>query len=313
VQLLKWIFTCIIGLILFISLILLAVVFAINETLLNADFIISVLAGIDVADMIGDALQKEMQGNMPDELHEIISRMDRDIPKDIQHTLEEKTKALIEKNLGSPIRAFYHYMLGKTDMFDVVIPLSTVKNEIKVIVYDYLSVFLDSQPAEYRQIIKKNVDSWWDTYASRMPSELNVSAMILDNNGVAFVEQVRTYLSYVQKVVIALIILIVVLVIITILIHRNFQASLRIPGIILLIAGFILFSINTFTGNFIIEVFFSKKIPDYLLTAISLILSEILKRMQLFSIIAICVGSVLIGVSFFIKVKEKESPSHGEL
>jgi hypothetical protein len=313
VQFLKWTFTCLIGLILFISLILLTVVFAINGTLLNADFIIEALGSIDVAEMIENALLQEMQISMPNELKEIVSGINSDIPKDIQQSFEKKTRALIEKNLGTPVRSFYNYMLGKTNTFDVVIPFSTVKAEIKVLVYDYLDVFLASQPSEYRQIVKKNVDTWWGMYASQMPSKLNMSTMILDNNGVAVVEEVRTYLQYVQTATIVLIILSLVLIIIIILIHRSFQISLRIPGIVLLITGFILFSINTFTGSIIMKGFFSKKIPDYLLTALSLILSEILKRVQLFSIIAICIGSVLVGVSFFIKVKEKESPSHGEL
>ncbi|MBN1697148.1 MAG: hypothetical protein JW881_06520 [Spirochaetales bacterium] len=305
-SILKWTFTCIAGIILFLCLIVTVVLVAVSGTVLNADFVIGALGSIDVSDMIENAIQQAGSGEIPDELKEMLARIDGAIPRDIQRAFEEKTKALVKNSLGTPIRAFYDYILGKTQNLDVVVPLKNVKSEIRVLVYDYLDVLISSQPPEFRQIAKKKVDMWWDRYASQMPQAIDIGAVIMNGDGEVYLETVRRYLRYIQPALTVSVIAAVIIIILIILLHRKPGLSLRIPGIVILSAGLFFLPINTITSDFLMKEFFSERIPEYLLSALVLIISKILLRVQIESIIAICVGSVLIGVSFFLKPKADE-------
>ena len=109
---------------LFLSLSLFGIAFAINRTVLNPDFLVSELDTLDVPSLAEDVLKEQI----PEEVRGIIP------PELIDEVLDDVVTALepwVREQASVAIYAGYDYLLGKSENLSLVIDVEPVKEQAK--------------------------------------------------------------------------------------------------------------------------------------------------------------------------------------
>jgi hypothetical protein len=159
--------------------------------------------------------------------------------------------------------------------------------------------------------IKPYFDEYYDDFVSEIPEEFAVDEDSVDADTWDILLQVRNYIDIFNKVYYGLIAFMVLLVAGIVLIHRNVRDSTRSLGI-----GLLTYGVLEFAGVYLARHFLptdlscistdSFNLPDSFQTWLTGFYSDLLGPLQMFSIIILVIGAVLLTVSFVYRRKAAE-------
>jgi len=274
---------------LFLSLAAFGLVFMLNETILNPDFLVSQVSKLDMPalaeELIGE--QVPIEGEQGEYLAAVIS----DTIADLEPWIEEQTGVLT--------RSTINYLKGESQSLSVVIPLEPVKESLE----DNLrETIMASPPPELAGLPPAQVEQFIDEICQQMTQSLPATFEFTEDSFPAdaqpVIEQIRQAIGYLETAYWGLIGFMVLLVLGIILIKRNVRSTTRGLGITFLIYGALEYA-GIYAANFFLgPQMMSTGLPASLQSYLPQLVADFMSPLQIFSIGLMAAGVVLIVVSF---------------
>jgi len=303
-QFLKGLAISLLSFILFLCLSTFSVVFMLNQTILNPDFITSQLDELDltslakemVIDQVSQDLSQQIAGQFPGaEL--ILNNILNDTMADLEPWIKEKTNEMVY--------ATYEYMVGDTQSLSVNISLDPVKDTLaanmKAALLDSPPPQLAMAPPEMREMIVSGIEQG---LTQQVPPSFTFDESQFPAESLSSIEQARQYLGYAQTAYPILIGLMVLIALLIILLYRSVKGATRNLGGTVLTYGILGYAgifasqylIGTQTGSLGLPVALQSWLPQFL--------DGVWAPIQTFNISVAIAGVVLIIVSIVYPKKE---------
>jgi len=288
-EILKGILIGVLGFFICIFMISLSFVNVVHTTVLNVDFMVEQIAHIDFALLLEDVLRIYFQ-NM-------------ELPDNFLQSSSTEINAIIKMQVKELLTSVYAYLHGTDDISHIEVRLHelflTLKPSLANALYDSLTQQGEKIP---KQELEKRFDIIWEQLLKEIPETLKVDEELLAAQDVATISDVRTAFQSFQYTYLGLIFFILLLAGIVVFVNKSIVLSLRHMGIIVLVPGILqvlfIFLLNQ-TGTW---PSLTERVPKYMTTYVSNVLKAFAHSLQLFTIIYIIVGSLLIGVSVMISM-----------
>lgn len=275
---------------LFLSLALFGIAFALNNTLLNPDFVIAQVDRMDVS-----ALTRELAGEQIREL----------LPPEAEF-LEEALYGVIDENepwlkeqVSAGISSFYDYMLGESERLSLIISVEPLKENLKDDLWHYVQ---QNMPPEFTGLSQDMIEQYFNEYyqviAAQIPSSFEVDESLIPPDVMAQLVKARQYIGYYQLGYNLLIGFMVLLVLGIVLINRNVRGTTRELGVPLLTYGVIEYAGIWATKYFAPTLIPERWIPLPFQEWLQSLTNDVLAPLEAFSLGCIVGGAVLIIVSF---------------
>jgi hypothetical protein len=163
-KILKGLGTGILSFLLLISLSVFGLAFLINGTLLNPDFIVAQADKLDVPALARDYLDTEISEEWPQEA-EFLKEVAYDIIADQEPWLKEQ--------FGNTVYASYDFFLGKTDRFEINIPLDRLKADVRNSLWQTLQKFLARNASLIPEdLLRPYIDEHYQALFDLIPKQL---------------------------------------------------------------------------------------------------------------------------------------------
>jgi hypothetical protein len=179
---LKGLGTGIFSFLLFLSLSVFGVAFLINSTILNPDFVVAQVDKLDMTTLARDYVDEQISEDLPQEA---------EFPKEATYDIIADREPWLKAQFGNAVYAGYDFFLGKSDRFEINIPLDDLKADIKKSLWQTLQKFL-SQKASLipEDLLMPYVDEHYQELIGLIPKQLLPPGMA----GLTG-EQLKTYLD----------------------------------------------------------------------------------------------------------------------
>jgi hypothetical protein len=283
----------ILSFLLFLSLSLFGLVFMLNQTILNPNFVTTQINSLDLP-TLAEGMIEEMVGEQVTGEGELMAEVMRGTLTDLQPWISEQTSTIVNST--------YDYILGDTDTLNVVIPLTPVKDSLE----DNLrQAILESPPAELAGLPPAQVDQYINQLSQQttqdLPATFEFDESSIPADFQPIIEQVRQIVSYVQLAFWGLIGFMVVLVLGISLINWNVKRTTRSLGTTSLTYGVLGYA-GIFATNRLLETQLSQfDVPPLLQAWLPQFIGDFLSPAEMFSIGLAVTGVVLIVVSIIYK------------
>ena len=280
--------------ILFLSLSGFGLTFVANRTVLNPDFVVSRLDGLDVTSLSQELLQEQV----PPELTSMVSPQ---FVEEIIGSVVSDLEPWIREQVGVAVYAGYEYLLGKSEELLVVIDLEPAK----VILRDTLWQSFAASPPLGLDILSSTeleslFDEFYDDISRQMPSTLEVNEDMIDTMSpeiVPLLTQARRYIGYLQMAYGVLIGATAALVAGIILLNRRAKGATLWLGIPCLVCGIFVyvstFVVKRLAGSLIAQLSLPVQLRDWL----PQFLTDSVAPLEVYGIVLMAVGAVLLIVS----------------
>ncbi len=303
-QFLKGLAISVLSFIRFLCLSTFSVVFMLNQTILNPDFITSQLDELDlsslakeiVIDQVSQDLSQQIAGQFPG-AEPILNEILNDTMAELEPWIKEKTNEMVY--------ASYDYMVGNSQSLSVTVSLDPVKDTLAA---NMRAALLDSPPPQLamvppqmREMIVSGIEQG---LTQQMPSTFTFDESMFPAESRGTIEQVRQYLGYAQTAYPILIGLMVLAMLLIVLLHRSVKGATRNLGGTLLTYG-----ILGYAGIFAAQYFIDTQtgslgLPAALQTWLPQFLDGLWSPIRTFNIVVAIAGLVLIIVSIVYPRKE---------
>jgi len=280
---------------LFLSLSTFGLVFMLNYTILDPDFVVSQVDRLDVAPLVAPLVKEQIQ--IPPEAQFMSEAID-DTIADLEPWMKEQVSAGIYSG--------YDYLMGRSQSLSIVISMEPVKETLRDNLWD---AFLQSPPPELAVLPPAVIEEYFDQFyeqgiSKQIPPTFEFNESSFPPEAMVIIEQVRQGFGYFQLAYQALIGFIVLLILGIILINRQVKSTTRGIGTTFLVVGAFslieIFLATRFAGPQIAQL----GIPPPLQTWIPQLLNDLLAPLQTFSIGLLAAGVVLLIVSFVYKPRQ---------
>lgn len=294
---LKGLVVSLLSLLLFLSLSLFGLVFMLNQTVLNPDFITSQVEKLDMSSLTKELIIPQLPSEFKD--NEFVTKALDNTFTDLEPRLKEQA--------GNAIHQSYDYLLGKSQSLSFTISLEQFKTTLR----DNLrQTFLANPPRELRGMPPAQLDQYFDQFynqfATEIPSSIEVDENMLDPVVITQLEQARQIIGYVQLGFWALIGAMVVLILGIFLIQRNLRATSRSLGITFLIYGILGYLMIFVTKSWFMPQIPLPQLPIPALESWALqFTKDLISPLEIFGIGVAAVGVALIAASFFLKPRQE--------
>lgn len=289
---LKGLALSLLSLLLFLSLSIFGLVFMLNQTILNPDFVVSELNRLDISSIAGDLLSQEIpQGG------EFMTEAIDDAITELEPWVKEQASTVIYSG--------YDYLMGRSQSLSVAISLEPVKEILR----DNLrEAFFESIPPELRGLPPAEAERYFDQlyqdFAKEIPSTFEFNENSMGPDVLAGLEQAKQIIGYTQLAYSALIGFMLLLIVGIILINRQVKGTTRSLGITFLTYGALeyagIFAAKYFAGPQLTQI----EIPASLQTWLPQFFANLLAPLEIFSLGLMIAGVVLIIVSIVYKSRE---------
>ena len=298
---LKGLALSLLGIILFLSLSVFGLVLALNQTVLNPDFMVSQVNRLDMSSLagefFGDLITEQIPGGQPPQGEAIMAEVVEDTLADLEPWIEEQMSIVIHST--------YDYLLGESQNLNLVISTDQLKEILK----DNLKPALIRSIPELASLPPAMIDTAFDEYyqefSAQIPATIDITEEMIGPEVMTTIEQVREYVSYIQIAYKALIGFMLLLIGLIILIHRQVRGSTRQIGITFLvygIPGYVgTFFIKNYAMGYLTQLTGQFGLPASLQAWLPQFVNDILAPMQMFSLGILIGGVVLLVVSFVYK------------
>ena len=285
-----------------------------KNTILNPDFIVSLVDKFDISSLVGEFLSQQITEEAPEEAEYLADYLDEyldDVITDLEPWLKEQISAAADPTVD--------YLLGEIQSLNIAISLEPVMESLEDTLRE---AFLASPPARLLGLpfpeLEREFDKHFGELAESMPATFEFDQSSFGAERPADIaealaeveerlEQARPYIGYFQLGYKVLIGLMALLVLGIILISRQVKDVTRRLGVPLLTYGAI-----EYAGIFVAKYFIDRwspwpEIPASLETWTSRLLDNLLAPLEMFSLGLLIGGIVLIIVSFVYKPRQPSS------
>ena len=277
------------GFLLYVSLSTFALVFMMNSTVLNPQFVASEIGRLDISAIAKDVIRQQFQ--LPPEIAKFAMPL-------VDETLVE-LKPWINQQVNTAIYSGYDYLLGKSQEFKITIQTEPAKEAIKK---NLRKALLESPPPELQQLPQAMRDQLLNQieqqFSAQIPSTFTVDRSMIGADGMTVLQQARQVIGYIQSAYTWLIALIVILALGIALIHHQVRGATRALGITSLTCGVI-----NYASFFLLNYLAPTQIPQAGLPAqlgvwLTQFITDLVAPVQTFNLALVAIGVVLLIVSF---------------
>jgi hypothetical protein len=284
-----------------------------RNTILDTDFVVSIMDTLDMSSLIRESLKEQLSGEIPEEM---IGYLD----KPLDDTLDE-LEPLIKDQVGAAADPMLDYLFGQSQGFSVEISLEPVKESLR----DNLrQAFLQSPPPELAIIppamLEEYFDQFYQEFAGQFPATLVINETLLGTempaqiaqilaDAEAMLEEGRQYVSYFQLGYNVLIGFMLLLVLGIILLNRQVKGSTRELGTIFLTYGAFEYAGILVAKYFVGGELARLPVPPQLQAWLPGLVSDLLAPLEMFSLGLLIGGVVLLIVSFVYPRIRPSQPS----
>jgi uncharacterized membrane protein YgdD (TMEM256/DUF423 family) len=257
-----------------------------NQTVLNPDFVVSQVDRLDISSLANDMLgeQTTQEGEFA--------------VKALEDTITD-----LKPWLADAVHSAYDYLEGRSQ--SLVIQLEPVKQSLRENMWQ---AFLQSPPPELAGLSPAEKEQYFNQsyqqFSQGIPSTFEVNEASLGAGGMASLEQARQYIGYFQLLYTALIGFILLLILLIIVIHHQVRGSTRGIGINFLICGILIFAGALLAKIVASPLMVQAGMPDYIKTWLPQLLADTLAPLQIYGIVLLAIGVVLLIVSFAYKPRQ---------
>ena len=306
-----------------------------RDTVLNEDFVIPLIEKLDLAEVAEEVISEQLTGSIPPEMEFLTEYID-----DTVRVLEPTLKTELIETTG-PI---LDYLVGETSQISIELSMTDVADSIE---NDLRNELLSSPPPEYSDLSQSELNEIFDEYiAGRLTEmlpetfEINESIIgpeIATNFAVAIadaeqsmtdirneldnaVEEMqepleisRQYVSYFQLAYILLIVFIVLMVLCIVLLLRDVKAICRRIGVPLFVYGLLEYA-AIWVGRYFLDgrIQYPADFPETASGMITDITNSIMRPLEIYSLVLMIIGLVLIILSFVYKKGWEEQEFEAE-
>jgi hypothetical protein len=286
-EIVKGILIGVLGFFICVFLISLSVVNVVHTTVLNVDFMLEQSAQIDFALLLEDIIKINFQ-NM-------------ELPENFLQSASAEINATIKVQVEKLLSSVYAYLYGESDISHIEVRLQEMLSALKPSIVDALYESLaEQQKLIPKRELEKRFDVIWNQLLKEIPETLKVDEDLFAEQDVKTIADIRTAFQSFQYAYMGLIFVILLFSGLVVFVNKNVVLSLRHMGIIILIPGilqvlfiFLLNRMGSWPG-------FSERIPNYMTVYAQNVLKAFANSFQLFTVIYVIVGSLLIGASVLI-------------
>ena len=280
------------GFLLFVSLSVFGLTFAINRTLLNPDFVISHLDRLEVSSLVEEMLIEQIPEGM-----EFMAEYVDDMVADLEPWLREQVSTIVY--------ASYDYLLGRSESLSLVIDTGPMKESLRDSAWQ---AFLASPPPELQGVPPALVEPYFDEYygefSEQIPPTIEINQSVIGPEIMARLEQMRRYIGYLQLAYRISIGAMIAIIVGLVFLHREVRGATRSIGIPCLTCG-----ISTYISTVVIKYFIGRQmatvgLPAQLQDWLPRFLSDVLAPLQMFGIVLMVVGTALLIVSLAYKRRQ---------
>ena len=294
-----------------------------KDNVLTSDFIISLLEELDVASLSTAFLTEELSGQLTEDMEFLADDVETAVAE-IEPSLQAAVTAA-----ANPI---LDYLLGESQSFSVVISLTSVKAELEETLKDS---YMENLPPEKAELSQEELDQDFEDFYTRFcdaipstfeidegmfPSEVSTqfSGLVTKAEEVLqearqsiaegiteaeeSLEQARKYVGWFQLGFKILIGVMALLIIGIILIYREVKGATRSLSIAFLIYGAIEYAgiliSKNLAGEQLLELLAQEDIPASLQRLPAQLINDFSAPLQMYSLIVLIVGVVLLVTSF---------------
>jgi hypothetical protein len=263
-----------------------------NQTILNPDFTISEVDGLDILSLAEEFLGEEIP---PDEGY--LAGVIGDTVTDLEPWIKEQ--------VHTGIYTSYDYFLGRSQSLSLVIPTQPVKDSLKE---NLREAILELPPPELEGASPSQIELYLDQayreIDEMLPQEFEFDESSLTPEVRVQLEQVVQGIGYFQLGFKLLIGFILLLMLGIILVNRQVKGATRGLGIPFLTCGAVGY-ISTFVAKYLAETQLTKlNIPTWLQAWFPQFINNFLAPLQWFSLGLMVAGIVLFIVSFVYKPRQ---------
>jgi hypothetical protein len=288
---------------LFVSLSGFGLVFTLDRTVLNPDFVVGELESLDVAPLAEDILRAQIPA-------EILSFVPAEFIDEVLTNMVVDLEPWAREQANEAVYTGYDYLLGRTDYLSLLIDFETVKEQARDTIWRVLSTSpppgLDAIPAAQLEPLFNQV---YDNFSAQIPDTMEINESFIneiDPEIMSVLAQLRRYIGYLRIAYVAFIVGMALTVMGIILLTRRVRGATRWIGIPCLIAGIV-----TYAGTFIIRHFAGQVMEQLILPAplqvwLPRFLEHGLVPMQIYGIVFMIVGTALLIVSVVYRRGEPE-------
>jgi len=297
VKVVKGLALSLLSFLLFLSLSVFGLLFTLNNTALNPDFIVSELDKLDVTSLAGEFVQEQVSEQLPKELGFVTPETIDSILADVEPWIREQTSIAIHNG--------YDYLLGRSESLSLVISTEPLKASLKDNLWQAL---LASPPPEVAGLppaeLEKQFNQFFQEFSQGMPSTIEVDESLIPAEVLTQLEQAREYINLLQTVYKALIGFILLLIVGIILIYREVRGAARGLGITFLTYGALEYGGILAAKHFALPQLPLSEIPPSLQAWLPQVISDFLHPLEMFSLGLLIGGIVLLVVSFVYKPRQ---------
>ncbi len=290
------------GFLLFLSLSAFGVMFMLNSTVLNPDFMVRELDRLDVHSLAREWLDEQIpQFEVPVPYEPYVAKIMDDTVDDTLADLEP----WIGREVNAVIYASYDYLMGRSPGLDRVISLEPVRDSLK---QNLKETALASLPPELQglppDVIQAFLDEANRQIDDQIPQSVELDLRTLDPEVVTALEQARQYIGYFQLIYKFMIGFILLLILGIILIYREVRGSTRSLGITFLTCGVITYLGNLATKYFAGVGMTQLELPIQFRTWLPQLMADLLAPLDIYGIVLAAIGIALLIVFFVYKPRQ---------
>jgi hypothetical protein len=279
---------------LFVSLAGFGVAFTVNRTVLNPDFVLSRLDGLDVSSLTAEMLKEQV----PDEL---MAMLPAELVDEVLDDVLTELEPWLREQIAGAVYTVYDYLWARSQNLSLVFDVGPVKEDVRDKLRQGL---LDSPPAGLEMIppaeLGRLFDEFYAQVSGEIPSTLEVNESTLNELSPDIMPaliQARRYVGYFQVAYWALVVATALFIMGIILLDRRVRGATRWIGIPCLISGIAnyvgTFVIDNFAGGLINQVDLPAPLGDWL----GQLVGDSLAPMRIYGIVLMAVGVALLIVS----------------
>lgn len=271
-----------------------------KDTLLQKEFVVSLLQEADVLSLIRRNLRDELAGLIPAGQQQLVVYLDRAMP-----SLDPWLKEQVNTAAGPVI----DYLLGDTSTLNVTIPLEQMKPTLRSSLKE---AFLAAPPPELAGATQEQLETVFDEYYQELAAQIP-AATVIDRSSLGLetspswaqsftdaesaLAEARTIIGYFRTGFILLAVFILLLIAGIILIYREVKGAARELGIIFLTYGlleYLILIIGKFSFNTVAN---SADLPAALQDWLPGFFAAVFRPLEIFSIVMAVLGLALIVLS----------------
>lgn len=288
----KWAAIGFLGFLLFLSLSVFGLAFAMNRTVLNPDFVISHLDRLDVPSLVEEMLIEQI----PEEVRFVAGYLD-DVISDLEPWIREQ--------VNTAVYAGYDYLLGESRSLSLVIDMEPMKQSLRDSLWQAL---VESPPPELSivppALVEQYFNEYYQQFSEQIPPTIEIDESTIGPEVMGYLEQARRYIGYLQIAYRVAIGATIAIIVGLIFLNREVKGATRSIGIPCLTCG-----ISTYVSTVIIKYFVGRQIAPFGLPAqlqawLPQFLNDALAPLQMFGIGLMVVGTALLIVSFVYKRRQ---------